>query len=88
MKLIYAKSFKKDLSKINDRVTRQKIKKAILKAKKAESIDKITNLKSLSGDKKAYRLRAGDYRIGVYLYEEGIELVRVAHRSDIYNLFP
>ncbi|SMO34271.1 type II toxin-antitoxin system RelE family toxin [Gracilimonas mengyeensis] len=88
MKIIYAISFKKDLSKINDRNTRQQIKRAIQKAKKVDDFKKITNIKSIKGEKNAFRLRAGDYRIGLYLHEDTLELVRVAHRKDIYRLFP
>lgn len=88
MKVRFHKAFKKDLSRIKDKLTRQKIKKAILKIEKAPSMDKITNLKAVKGEKCAYRLRAGDYRIGLYINNDILELARVAHRKDIYNLFP
>jgi len=88
MKVRFHKAFTKDLSKIKNKPTRQKIKKAILKVEKAPSLDKITNLKAVKGEKYAYRLRAGEYRIGLYINNEVLELARVAHRKDIYNLFP
>ena len=88
MKVRFHKAFTKDLSKIKNKPTRQKIKTAILKLENAPSLDKITNLKAIKGEKQAYRLRAGDYRIGLYVTNDIIELARVAHRKDIYNLFP
>lgn len=88
MNVRFHKAFTKDLSKISDRVTRQKIKKAILKAERAQTLDEITNLKTIKGEKNAYRLRAGDYRIGVFLNGDILELARVAHRKEIYKLFP
>jgi mRNA-degrading endonuclease RelE of RelBE toxin-antitoxin system len=42
----FHKAFTKDLSKIKDKATRKKIKKAILKMEKTPSPDKITNLKT------------------------------------------
>lgn len=48
----------------------------------------IRNLKKLSGSKIAYRIRIGDYRIAFY-YEKGIiQFARIAHRKDIYKVFP
>lgn len=49
---------------------------------------KITGLKRLKGVKGAYRLRIGDYRIGFYFEKNIIEMARVAHRKEIYDLFP
>lgn len=88
MKVRFHKAFTKDLSKIKDKPTHQKIKTAILKLENAPSLDKITNLRAIKDEKDAYRLRAGDYRIGLYLNNNVFELARVAHRKDIYNLFP
>lgn len=88
MQVIYLESFKKDLIKIKNKPTKQKIKQAILKIKKADSFNSITNLRPILGKKNAYRLRAGDYRIGIFKNDDVIELARVAHRKDIYNLFP
>lgn len=88
MNVRFHKAFTKDLSKINDRMTRQKIKKAILKVENAPALNKITNLKTIKGEKNAYRLWAGDYRIGVYFKDNVFEFARVAHRKDIYDLFP
>lgn len=88
MQIIYLDSFKKDLQKIKNKPTKKKDQECYLKIKKAPSLDKITNIKSIKGKKNAYRLRAGDYRIGFFVDEERVELARVAHRKDIYNLFP
>jgi|AntRauTorcE11897_2_1112592.scaffolds.fasta_scaffold02206_5 mRNA interferase RelE/StbE len=88
MTVIFAISFTKDLSKIKDPTIRKQIKRAIQKAKKVDSLQKITNIKPIKGEKNAYRLRAGDYRIGVYVHDDTLEMVRVAHRKDIYRFFP
>ncbi len=37
-----------------------------------------------------YKIRVGDYRIGITLEKETSTLIcqRVAHRKDIYKIFP
>ncbi|MEX2573030.1 MAG: type II toxin-antitoxin system RelE/ParE family toxin [Balneolaceae bacterium] len=88
MKVRFHKAFTKDLSKIKDKPTRQRIKKAILKIEKAPSLDKITNMKAIKEEKNGYRLRIGDYRIGLYLNNDVLDLARVGHRKDFYKFFP
>jgi len=88
MKVIFLEKFSKDLDKLKDKKTRESIKNAILKIEKAPSLNKITGLKRLKGEKGAYRLRVGNYRIGIYIQGDTVEMARVAHRKDIYDLFP
>ncbi len=88
MKVIFLDKFSKDLDKLNDKKARQSIKKAIIKVEQAPSVGKITGLKRLKGEKGAYRLRVGYYRIGLYIQGDTIEMARVAHRKDIYDVFP
>jgi len=88
MKVIFLDKFSKDLDKLKDKKARQSIKNAILKVEEAPSLEKITGLKRLKGDKGAYRLRVGNYRIGLYIENDTVEMARVAHRKDIYDVFP
>ncbi|MBE9048778.1 type II toxin-antitoxin system RelE/ParE family toxin [Pleurocapsales cyanobacterium LEGE 10410] len=88
MKVTFLAKFSKDLDKLKDKNARKSIKKAILDVEQAESLNKITGLKRLKGEKGAYRLRVGNYRIGLYIQNDHIEMARVAHRKDIYDLFP
>lgn len=52
------------------------------------SIGQIPNLKKLRGDDQAYRIRVGEYRIGVFIDSETITLARVKHRREVYRHFP
>lgn len=54
----------------------------------SNQISEIKNLKKLEGFKNAYRIKTGDYRIGVFIEEDTIEFVRFVHRKDIYKKFP
>ncbi|HET6528604.1 MAG TPA: type II toxin-antitoxin system RelE/ParE family toxin [Balneolaceae bacterium] len=88
MKVIFLSKFSKDLDKITDTRIRKAIKKAIIKIEKAPSTKKLTSIKKLKGEAYAYRLRVGQYRIGMYIEDQTVELARVAHRKKIYDIFP
>jgi mRNA interferase RelE/StbE len=85
----FDKSFSKSLDKIKDPATLQRTEKVILKLEKAYSIKDVKNLKKLSGFKNYYRIRVGDYRIGVeQIDNKTLRLIIIAHRKDIYKKFP
>ncbi len=48
----------------------------------------IKGLKKLKGFKDAYRVRLGDYRLGVFINKDLVQFARFVHRKDIYKLFP
>jgi mRNA-degrading endonuclease RelE of RelBE toxin-antitoxin system len=45
-------------------------------------------IKPLKNAKNAFRIRVGEYRIGLKKEEDVIEVMRVLHRKDIYRFFP
>ena len=53
----------------------------------ADSIGKIRNLKKLKGHGIAYRIKIGNYRIGVFIEDDTVEFARIIHRKDIYKKF-
>ena len=88
MKVKYEASFEKDLKNIRDRNLLQKIKSAIEDVKEAETIRRIHNLKKLKGYETYYRIKIGDYRIGIEIIEEEIIFTRFLHRREVYRFFP
>jgi mRNA interferase RelE/StbE len=94
MKVHFESSFEKDLRKIRDQKIRVKLKALILAVKQAVELSDLPNLLKLKGYETYYRIRVGDYRIGLeVLYQEDpddieIVFVRVLHRKDIYRHFP
>jgi len=48
----------------------------------------INDLKKLCGTPDAYRIRVGDYRVGVTIGGELVEFVRFPPRRDLYRFFP
>ena len=48
----------------------------------------LPNLKKLKGAKNYFRLKLGDYRIGLTLENNIVIFVRFLDRKDIYKYFP
>ncbi len=79
MKLRFERSFEKDLDKINDKKTLQRVQEvlaeieyAVNQVKTKSEIPKIRNMEKLEGYTNAYRIRIGDYRIGAVIENEEV----------------
>ena len=88
MEVKFTVLFNKDLAVIKNIKLIDAIEAAIIDAKKAVVQSDIKNLKKLKGYKSYYRIRIGDYRIGIYIANEVLEFSRFLHRKDIYKYFP
>ena len=88
MKVEFRESFAKDLKSIRDKSVLRRTKSIIETVEKADSLTGLPNLKKLRGHSNYYRLRIGDYRIGIALQENIIVFVRILDRKDIYRYFP
>ncbi len=88
MKLAFKDSFAKDLRGVKDKGLLKRVKELIESFEKANSLSEINNLKKLKGGGNYYRLRAGDYRIGIVFTDDTAIFVRFLNRKDIYKHFP
>ena len=89
MKTEFRKSFAKDLKRHGrDKNLLTRIQKTILEVEEADSITTIKNLKKLKAEGFYYRIRVGDYRLGLIIENEIVIFVRFLHRSEIYRYFP
>jgi len=88
MQIVFLSKFSKDLSKINQPKVLADIEKAIIQVEIVKTTIEINQLKKLKGYKSAFRIKVGDYRIGLFIENDVIEFARILHRKDIYNLFP
>ncbi|TRU32836.1 MAG: type II toxin-antitoxin system RelE/ParE family toxin [Microcystis aeruginosa Ma_MB_F_20061100_S20D] len=70
MKIQFVAKFSKDLRKIKDRKLLSEIKTIVNECKLAQTLDNITNLKKLKGYQGFYRIKIGDYRIGVAIIND------------------
>ncbi|GMN06320.1 hypothetical protein MTsPCn5_17090 [Croceitalea sp. MTPC5] len=88
MKIVYLKTFLKDIKKIKDPKLALKVEQLILEIKSVDSLEDLKNVKKMKGYSIAYRIRIGDYRMGIYKESDYVEIARFLKRSDIYKVFP
>ena len=72
MKLRYLKFFLRDLEKLKDKKTKQQIKVQIEQIKSAEKKSEIQQLKKIKGHSYAYRIRFGNYRMGLFIEKDTV----------------
>ncbi len=88
MKVEFRESFAKDLKGIKDKGLLKRAKEIIEAVEKVDSLADIPNLKKLKGGGNYFRLRVGDYRVGIALENDKVIFVRLLNRKDIYKYFP
>lgn len=76
MNLRFESQFAKDLKNI------------INQCRTAQNLREIKNLKKLKGYQSFYRLKIGDYRIGIEADRNQLIFVRFLHRKEIYRFSP
>lgn len=88
MKTEFRKSFEKDLRKLRDADVLAKVQQMIESIESADNLSEVSNLKKLEAEEDCYRIRIGDYRIGIIIDGDVVIFVRVLHRKEIYRYFP
>ncbi len=88
MEVEFLGRFSKDLDKISSKDVKEEIIKLIELFEVAKTLSEIPQTKKLKGHKTAYRIRIGDYRLGIFAGKNKVEFARILHRKDIYKAFP
>ena len=88
MKTAFRRSFARDLKKLKGRAVLDRAREVIEQVEAAADPEAINDLTKLSGTANAYRIRVRDYRVGVTIEGDVVELVRFLHRRDLYRFFP
>lgn len=89
MDLKIDKSFIKSLDKLKVSDIKLKLEKILTELENAKSLTQVKQIKKLQGYKDYYRIKSGDYRIGIRLLDKNtIVLITIAHRKEIYKVFP
>lgn len=85
----YKKVFLKELSSIPSSY-RIKIEKLVFNEFRERNPFEFQILEKLKGYKDKYKVRIGDYRIGITISKDTQTLIfeRIAHRKEIYRFFP
>ena len=88
MNLEFTPSFARDLRKLQDKRLSASITEIITQVKQAGCLQDVSNIKKLKGESGYYRIRVGDYRLGILVEGDTILFVRFLHRKEIYRFFP
>jgi len=89
MKVEYAEQFLKDLKNLKHATIYESLCTVCFEdVPRYENLFAINHLKKLQGHKSYYRIKIGNYRIGIKDEGHAIVFMRVLHRKDIYRVFP
>ena len=88
MKVEYHKSFERDLRRVRDQNLLDRVEAVLVGLEGSESLDSISNVKVMKGHPEYYRIRIGDYRLGLKRIDDGVRIIRFLSRGDIYRKFP
>jgi len=81
-------NFNKDISKLRDRKLLIAIKAALQHIESASTLEEIPHLKKMQGASSYFRIRIGDYRMGIHADNNKVTIARFLHRKEIYRYFP
>jgi mRNA interferase RelE/StbE len=83
------KSFDRDADRIKNKKVLRKLRDLLSTIENADAIQKIPHAKKIEGYRSYYRIKAGDYRLGMEAVSKTeVVLLRFLHRKDIYRYFP
>jgi|WetSurMetagenome_2_1015567.scaffolds.fasta_scaffold841308_1 mRNA interferase RelE/StbE len=89
MKVAYRKLFLKDLHNLRHTEVYGRIKDLVFETlPDCERLSEVQGLKPLRQKKNAFRIRLGEYRIGLKMEGDVVEVMRVLPRKDFYRYFP
>jgi mRNA interferase RelE/StbE len=84
----YKASFLRDIKKLKDKKQAAILKEIISEIQSAKNYSEIKNIRKIEGSPNHYRIKTGDYRVGVVLTDDTLILVRFLNRKEIYRYFP
>lgn len=88
MKVAFRESFLRDVRAVKEKNVQRRIREVIEHVEQVSKPAEIANLKKLKGQGICFRIRIGDYRVGLKIEAETVTFVRVLNRKDIYKYFP
>jgi mRNA interferase RelE/StbE len=85
----YTKRFLKELASLPKEI-QSRVESIVFSELETEHPFELGYLSKLRGYKDKYKIRVGDYRIGVAVNKTNKKIIcqRVAHRREIYQTFP
>ena len=88
MKTGFKSSFTKDLKSIKSKTVLESVAKLIENVESAQDLRGIPEVKKLKAKRNYYRIRLGNYRVGISHEKNEITFIRCLDRKEIYRYFP
>ena len=88
MEIRYHPRFDRDTRRIRSRDLSSRLERTIAELKAASNIKEISGVQPIAGWEDLYRIRIGDYRLGLELVDNSAVLLRFGHRREFYRGFP
>ena len=89
MKVEFSKAFDKQTSIIKDEILLKRIGKTIKKVIDCNTLSEISNIKPIKGHPGYYRIRIGQYRLGISLQNDTVWFHFFGKRDEsTYKKFP
>jgi mRNA interferase RelE/StbE len=88
LNVAFKTSFARDIKQVRDKALLARLKAIIEQVERASRLDEIADLKKLHGADHYYRVRLGEFRIGLSVEGNAVTFVRFLHRKDVYRHFP
>jgi mRNA interferase RelE/StbE len=88
VELLFKESFARDLKAVKQKRMLPRIREVIDAVRDAPDLQSIPNIRKLNDPGNYYRIRVGDYRLGIKVEKDEVTFVRCLHRRDIYRYFP
>jgi mRNA interferase RelE/StbE len=88
MKTVFLASFLTDVRKLRNGKVQRAVAGAIENIEAANLVSEIRSIKRLSGQPDYFRIRIGDWRIGLAIQGATVTFVRCLNRREIYRFFP
>ena len=89
METRYRRAFLKDLKKLKGQTIYDRIFEfTFTTLPEIYALQELTNVKAMKGYPNRYRVRFGDYRVGLEVNGNEIEVMRVLHRREFSRYFP
>ena len=88
MNIAVNRSFRRDVRRVKDSESLAQLQNVIDQARRAADIRQLRQIKKIKGGDNYYRIRVGDYRLGISVKGDTVTFIRFLHRRDIYRRFP
>lgn len=88
MEIEFTSSFIRDTRRLRNPELQVRIERTIEELEQAAGIEEIAGAARLRGPGQHYRIRIGDYRVGLSVENGKAVVTRFMHRRDIYRYFP